>query len=201
MIEKYCGMIDDLFGKDENLSIDAWKYARFEEMVKEKCPWVLEKDQGSKILYNRWFNADKSTNLRLVKQMYADNLDELIALDKGDYKDMVDEVITPLDDIFMKLGNDVIRMCAGLMNGSNSDKVVAKLQDEMRKVVKDVKSEGSKTAQTKLVKQLKRLERVGGDASINAAEGIVFRYQGKLMKLTGSFAPLNQILGSIKFSR
>jgi hypothetical protein len=71
----------------------------------------------------------------------------------------------------------------------------------MRKVVKDVKSEGSKTAQTKLVKQLKRLERVGGDASINAAEGIVFRYQGKLMKLTGSFAPLNQILGSIKFSK
>jgi hypothetical protein len=194
-------MIDDLFGKDENLSIDSWKYTRFEEMVKEKYPWILEKENGAKILYNRWFNADKTTNLRLVKQMYEEHLNELIELDKSGYKDMTDEVIAPLDEIFMKLGNDVIRMCAGLMNGSNSDKVVAKLQDEMRKVIKDVKSEGSRTAQTKLVKQLKRLERVGGDSSINATEGIVFRYQGKLMKLTGSFAPLNQILGSIKFGR
>lgn len=201
MIEKYHKMIDDLFGKDENLSIDSWKYTRFEEMVKEKYPWILEKENGAKILYNRWFNADKTTNLRLVKQMYEEHLNELIELDKSGYKDMTDEVIAPLDEIFMKLGNDVIRMCAGLMNGSNSDKVVAKLQDEMRKVIKDVKSEGSRTAQTKLVKQLKRLERVGGDSSINATEGIVFRYQGKLMKLTGSFAPLNQILGSIKFSK
>lgn len=201
MIDKYCGMIDDLFGKDDKLSIDAWKFARFEEMVKEKCPWVLEKENGMKILFNRWFNMDKSTNLRLVKQMYPDNLAELVELDNGGYKDMVDEVLAPLDEIFMKLGNDVIRMCAGLINGSSNDKVVAKLQDEMRKVVKDVKAEGSKTAQTKLVKQLKRLERVGGDKSINSTEGIVFRYQGHLMKLTGSFAPMNQILGSIKFSR
>jgi hypothetical protein len=52
-----------------------------------------------------------------------------------------------------------------------------------------------------LVKQLKRLERLGGDQSINSVEGIVFKYQGRLMKLTGSFAPLNQILGSIKFAK
>jgi hypothetical protein len=71
----------------------------------------------------------------------------------------------------------------------------------MRKVVKDVKANGSRTAQTKLVRQLKRIERLGGDQSINSTEGIVFRYQDKLMKLTGSFAPLNQILGSIKFSK
>ena len=30
--------------------------------------------------------------------------------------------------------------------------------------------------------------------SINAVEGIVFSYKGKVMKMTGSFAPLNRIL-------
>lgn len=194
MIEKYCNMIDDLFGKDDDMSIDAWKFARFNELVKEKAPWILNKTEGTKILFNRWFNADKSTNLRLVKQVYADNSDELIEMDKTGYKDMVAEVIEPLDEIFMKLGNDIIRMCKGLINGSNNDKVVAKLQDDMRKVVKDVKANGSRTAQTKLVRQLKRIESLGGDQSINSAEGIVFRYKDKLMKLTGSFAPLNQVI-------
>lgn len=201
LIKKYSNMIDDLFGKDDNLSIDSWKHARFDELVKEKAPWIMSNEDGAKILFNRWFNGDKSTNLKVVKQMYPDNLTELTDMDKTGYKEMVSDVIEPLDDIFMKLGNDVIRMCSGLINGSNNDKVVVKLQDEMRKVVKDVKANGSRSAQTKLVKQLKRIERLGGDESINSAEGIVFRYNGKLMKLTGSFSPLNQILGSIKFSK
>lgn len=201
MIDKYCNMIDDLFGKDDDMSIDAWKFARFNELVKEKAPWILNKTEGTKILFNRWFNADKSTNLRLVKQMYVDNSDELIEMDKTGYKDMVAEVIEPLDEIFMKLGNDIIRMCKGLINGSSNDKVILSLQNEMRKVVKDVKANGSRTTQTKLVRQLKRIERLGGEQSINSTEGIVFRYKDKLMKLTGSFAPMNQILGSIKFSK
>jgi hypothetical protein len=200
MIKKYTDMIDDLFGKDDDLSIDAWKFARFNELIKEKAPWILTKTEGAKILFNRWFNADKSTNLRLVKQMYADNLDELTEMDKTGYKEMVGEVIEPLDDIFMKLGNDIIRMCSGLINGSNNDKAVMKLQDEMRKVVKEIKANGSKTAQTKLVRQLKKLERLGGDQTINAAEGIVFKYKGRLMKLTGSFAPLNQMFRIVKFT-
>lgn len=200
MIKKYTDMIDELFGKDDELSIDAWKFARFNELIKEKAPWILTKTEGAKILFNRWFNADKSTNLRLVKQMYADNLDELTEMDKTGYKEMVGEVIEPLDDIFMKLGNDIIRMCSGLINGSNNDKAVMKLQDEMRKVVKEIKANGSKTAQTKLVRQLKKLERLGGDQTINAAEGIVFKYKGRLMKLTGSFAPLNQMFRIVKFT-
>ena len=71
----------------------------------------------------------------------------------------------------------------------------------MQDVIKDVQSNGSPESQAKLIKQLKRLERLGGDSSINPAEGIVFKYKDKLMKLTGSFAPINQVLGSIKFAK
>lgn len=201
LIEKYCDMIDDLFGRDDKLSIDGWKRARFDEMVAEKYPWIAKDKTAMTALFNRWFNGDKSTNLRDLKKIYNDEVESLSDLEKGLYKEIVSDIIDPLDQIFLKLGNDVIRLCGGLLNGSQNDKVLQKIQDDMRKVVKDVKSEGSSTAQAKLVKQLKRLERLGGDQSVNSCEGIVFRYKGRLMKLTGSFAPINQILGSIKFGR
>lgn len=201
LIEKYCDMIDELFGKDDKLSIDSWKRNRFNELVANKYAWIAKDEKAMTALFNRWFNGDKSYNLRDLKKVYNDEIESLNDLEKGLYKEVVAEIIEPLDIIFLKLGNDVIRICGGLLNGSQNDKVLQKLQDDMRKVVKDVKSEGSSTAQAKLVKQLKRLERLGGDQSINSCEGIVFRYKGKLMKLTGSFAPVNQILGAIKFSR
>ena len=187
-------MIDELFGRDDKLSIDAWKYGKFEDIVAERYPWIAKDKTAMTALYNRWFNGDKSTNLRDLKKIYNDEVESLADLEKGLYKDIVSEIIDPLDQIFLKLGNDVIRLCGGLLNGSRNDSVLKKIQDDMRKVVKDVKSEGSSTSQAKLVKQLKRLERLGGDQSINSCEGIVFRYKGKLMKLTGSFACVNRIV-------
>lgn len=202
LIKKYHDMIDDLFEKDENMSIDAWKKKKFVELLEGKWSWIKDQKDGIDIFYNRWFNKNKRVNLRDLKKLYPNNIEELDGIEKSSlYKDVIDEITEPLDLIFLKLGNDVIRLCAGLLNGAQNDNVVMKLQDDMRKVIKDVKSEGSSSSQMKLVKQLKRLERLGGDQSINSVEGIVFKYKGRLMKLTGSFAPLNQILGSIKFSK
>lgn len=200
MAEKYCDMIDKLFKNDE-LSIDAWKFEQYLKYIKKDYQWILSNEDGIKILYNRWFNGDKSTNLRLLKQMYPDYINELNDMDKKGYKELMSDVIEPLDTIFLKLGNDVIRLCSGLINGSKNDSVIKRLQNDIKVVTKDIKETGSEDAQKKLIKQLKRLERLGGDQSINSAEGIVFRYKGKLMKLTGSFASVNQILGSIKFSK
>lgn len=194
LIKKYCDMIDDLFGRDDKLSIDAWKYSKFESIVAERYPWIAKDKTAMRALFDRWFSGNKSTNLRDLKKIYNDEVSSLEELEKGVYKDIVSEIIEPLDTIFLQLGNDVIRLCAGLLNGSKNDSVLKKIQDDMRKVVKDVKSEGSSSSQAKLVKQLKRLERLGGDQSINSCEGIVFRYKGKLMKLTGSFACVNRIV-------
>lgn len=202
LIKKYHDMIDDLFEKDENMSIDSWKRKKFIELLEGKWSWIKTQPDGVEVFYDRWFNKNKRVNLRELKKLYPENAEELGSIEKSSlYKDVIDEITEPLDTIFLKLGNDVIRLCAGLLNGAKNDNVVVKLQDDMRKVIKDVKSDGSSSSQMKLVKQLKRLERLGGDQSINSVEGIVFKYKGRLMKLTGSFAPLNQILGSIKFSK
>jgi len=47
--------------------------------------------------------------------------------------------------------------------------------------------------------QLDKLNAIGGLDSIVPSEGIVFKYNGKTFKLTGSFAPINQITGLMTF--
>ena len=51
----------------------------------------------------------------------------------------------------------------------------------------------------KLKLQIQKLQKIGGLDAIVPSEGIVFKYKGKVYKFTGAFAPINQILGSIKF--
>jgi len=43
--------------------------------------------------------------------------------------------------------------------------------------------------------ELERLKQIGGISTIVPEEGITFLHKGNFIKLTGSFAPLNQILG------
>jgi len=49
--------------------------------------------------------------------------------------------------------------------------------------------------------QLDRLTALGGIDSIIPSEGVTFMFKGKLYKYTGAFAPVNQILGMLKFTR
>ena len=49
-------------------------------------------------------------------------------------------------------------------------------------------------------KRILRLKKAGGFKSIVPSEGVVFNYKGKTYKLTGTFAPINQILGSLKYA-
>ena len=49
--------------------------------------------------------------------------------------------------------------------------------------------------------QLKRIEKLGGFEKIVPIEGIVFTFKGNTYKLTGAFAPVNQLIGILKYGR
>ena len=49
--------------------------------------------------------------------------------------------------------------------------------------------------------QLDRLNALGGLKSIIPSEGVTFMFKGKVYKYTGAFAPVNQILGMLRFTR
>lgn len=97
----------------------------------------------------------------------------------------------PMDDFFISLGNEIINMCDGIMNADNKEGVIKQLKSDLKDAIEIVHNKGNESLEGKMLHQLSRFN----NDSINAVEGIVFRYKGKLTKLTGSFGPLNQILG------
>ena len=176
------------------MSIREWKYDRYFEYIKKEYPWILDGRHDE--LYARWFDGNKQMNLRELKKVYANNVDDLVELDKKKYKDIVGYVIEPLDTLFLKLGNDIIRLCNGLINGGANNDVIDQLKNDMKSIIKDVEQKGSEEIKLKLTSQLKRLMSIGGEDTINSAEGIVFSYKGKLMKATGTFSTMNCLIDS-----
>ena len=48
---------------------------------------------------------------------------------------------------------------------------------------------------------LVKVQSMGGFKKLVPTEGITFMFNGKIYKLTGLFAPINQILGMLKYAR
>ena len=79
------------------------------------------------------------------------------------------------------------------------DKSVQKLKKELLNALKDLKKPDKIEKLKKLKIQIEKLQKIGGVKAIVPSEGIVFKYKGNIYKFTGAFAPINQILGSLKF--
>lgn len=187
---EYKKKILDLF-KSEGLgkenTIEDWKKKRFENVAPE---WMTEKD----VFFNRWFNSDKSVNIRVLKKSYPEHADEITSIDKKDYKKYVKDVVEPIDDLFSDMANKVIDLTTGLMNDGVKDKTIANLKSSLEAAQKLVNDKGTEEDKENLKKQLLRFQKLGG--KINSTEGVVFTWKGRMMKLTGSFASCNQIIGA-----
>lgn len=186
---KFIESIKKLFdeeGLSLNNTIDEFKHTRFKKYAPE---WMRE----DVVIYNRLYNNDKSVNLGKIKKQYPDKVDEINRLDV--IKKEIDEyVIGPLDKLFLSIGNEFISMLSGFTNEKIHDKVTATLKKDIEDTIELVKKSNSEETQDKVAKQIERLKMLGD--KFNSAEGIVFLYKGRRMKLTGSFAPINQILGT-----
>jgi hypothetical protein len=184
----------------EQSTVDDWKFSRFLSYCKEHeewTDWVLKSEEGTRLLYRRWFYDDKSVNIKKICELYPEDANNVRAVDKKEYKKWVASVMEPLDNFFIELGNSIIELCDGILNQDSKAEIVKKLKTDLEDAVSEIELNGDDDANQKMTKQLTRLEGIG----LNATEGIVFRYKGKLMKCTGSFAALNQLLGMTKFNR
>ena len=195
LLNNYINQISEIFSKEglsNSNSIDEYRAKRFSNICDSRYIWITESEAGQAALYNRWFNDDKSVSLRELKKIYKDNVDNLTSLDKSGYKEIVNTCMKPIDTFFGRLGNSIISLCNGMVNAGAESEVIDALKSDLDEVIQKVKSEGSVDMNDKLTVQLARLAELGDQ--INASEGIVFRYGDKLMKLTGSFASVNQII-------
>ena len=84
---------------------------------------------------------------------------------------------------------------------ANPDKAVQKIKTDLNKAISQVRKAKDPSKLEMLKTQLDRLKALGGFKAIMPSEGITFVFKGKVYKYTGAFAPVNQILGMLKFTR
>ena len=82
----------------------------------------------------------------------------------------------------------------GFVNSDNKDNIIATVKKDTEEIIKTIEQSDSVEAKDKLEKCLQRLQALGN--KYNAAEGIVVMWKDRRMKFTGSFAALNQALGT-----
>lgn len=71
----------------------------------------------------------------------------------------------------------------------------------LEKIIDDIYNDSDPKLKDKLEHEIKRLSFLGGYQSINPVEGFVFDWKGRQFKLTGSFAPTNQILALLRYKK
>lgn len=110
------------------------------------------------------------------------------------YTDFVD----PVREIVTGFAIQVLRAVQSYLV-INPNKEIQRLRDEVEKAITNIKQTGTEHSNQVLERELSRLRNL--DNVTSSMEGIAFKYNGKLYKLTGAFAPVNQILGISKYGR
>jgi gas vesicle protein len=137
----------------------------------------------------------------MIKKDYEDRpkfLEWILSTDKNDHSKIFKDNIQPIETLFFEVGAEILKNISGYM-AVNPDRTVQLMKKEVESALKDLKSGGNPEKLKKLKLQIEKLEAIGGVNAIVPSEGIVFKYKGNVYKFTGAFAPINQILGSLKF--
>ena len=174
-------------GLKSDVSIEEWKKIRYKKFAPDWC-----KDDDD--IFNRMCNDDKSVKATELKKRYPEHKDDIALLDKDLRKEVVGKIMEPMDNLFLAIGNELIDLLDGFVNSGAKDEIIKSLKTDLESTVAEVEKSDSVKAKDKLEKSLNRLKALGD--KYNAAEGIVVMYKGRRLKMTGSFAPMNQALGT-----
>jgi hypothetical protein len=147
-------------------------------------------------LVKRWAFGDKGFRLKDIGDETIRKWAEKI--DKEDQSKISKQNLMKFERIFLGVGAEVLSFMSSVLT-VNPDKAKREMVARLEKTIKDVEAKGDEKQIAKLRLELQRLNDIGGFEKLVPNEGIVFQYpsgpNGYTMKLTGSFAVSNQILG------
>ena len=193
---KYNSQISKLqseFKLSDNDGIGEYHQAWWTNFVQKKAPTAVD-NKTLMGLVKRWAFYDKSFRLDNKNITDPKVLEWAQKIDKEDHAKIAKNNIRPFEDIFLGVGSDVLSFMSSVLT-ANPDSAVRSMKQRLDQTISDVQKGGDPKKIAKLKLELERLNAIGGKDKIVPNEGIVFVYGGKTFKLTGTFAPLNQILG------
>jgi hypothetical protein len=195
----YLGMISKLqseFGLTDKNGVADYHQSWWRQYVDKNASSL---DEQQKIgLVKRWAFGDKSFRLADIKdaklKAWADQTD------KKDQAKITKDNLLKFEEIFLGVGADVLSFMTSVLT-ANPEAAKQQMVGRLETAISSIKATGDAKNLAKLEIELARLNALGGFDKIVPNEGIVFSYKGATYKLTGAFAPLNQILGIFTFSR
>jgi len=147
-------------------------------------------------LTKRWAFSNK--DFRLNSKVLDDEktLEWAKRIDKENHAAQVKKNMLPFELLFFELGAEILKNTEGFL-AANPDKAIQAMRKKVGQAVKAVKGAGDLKKINKVKDNLEKIKAIGGWKAVVPSEGLVFIYGGKTYKLTGSFAPINQITGAL----
>ena len=149
-------------------------------------------------LVKRWAFFDKSFRLNGKNIPDEKLLAKAKDFDKLNHADQVKKNMLPFEILFFELGAEVLKNVEGFL-AANPDKAIQDMRKQVAKAISDVRKGGDLKKLNRMTQQLQKIASIGGFKRIVPSEGLVFIYKGNTYKLTGAFAPVNQITGMMTF--
>ena len=146
----------------------------------------------------RWAYFNKSFRLDKKSIKHEKFLGWAKGVDKFDHKKLSYENIKPLELLFLELGAEILKNLEGFL-AVNPKKAVQKIKKDLKSAISGLRTSKDIKKIDLLKKNLNKINSIGGTQAIVPSEGLVFKYKGKMYKFTGAFAPVNQIVGALKF--
>ena len=184
------------YGMKDSNTFGEYHQAWWEKFIDSKFKGI---DNTTKMgLVKRWAFFDKS--FRLDKKNFPGSkmLDAAKGFDKMNHADQVKKNMFPFETLFFELGAEVLKNVDGFL-AANPDKAVQAVRRQVAKAISDVRKGGDLKKLNRMHAQLAKVQAIGGFKTIIPSEGLVFIYKGNTYKLTGAFAPVNQITGMMAF--
>ena len=154
-------------------------------------------------LMKRWAFFDKSYKIPTIKKdlkEYPKFLQWVLAVDKQDQTKIWKKNISVFERIFLDLGAEILSNMENFLS-ANPTKAAITMRQEIAKTIKKIRSSKDLRTIDMMKAQLEKVQSMGGFKKLVPTEGITFMFKGKVYKLTGLFAPINQILGMLKYTR
>ena len=192
------------FGLKETDQIAEYHKAWWRDVIKtqaDKMGYDVPEDVLNALI-NRWAFFDKSQSITALKKQITNPefLNWVQEFDKNEFKRYYKQNMEPFETLFLRLGAVALKNAENFL-AANPSKTVQTIKQELAELIRELQNNPNPATVAKLELELKRIERLGGFDAIVPSEGVVFTYGGNTYKLTGAFAPVNQILGVLKYAR
>lgn len=152
-------------------------------------------------LLKRFVEGDKSYRITNLPSDVNDAgaIDALRDLDRNSHT-INKDLIKPLELLVLRFGVVLLQNIDTFLS-VNTDAATQQLRLQIDQQIATIRRSGNVDDIERMQALLQKIDAIGGFEAIVPSEGIVFRYKGKVYKITGLFAPVNQLMGIGRFAR